>query len=105
MSKPVPLPGAAKLAEVCEATWPPASQKALGAWTIRDGQGGGNRVSAATLEGAFSEADIDRAEAGMRGFGQAPLFMVRASRSCPGERRQVGSRRPMRTKRTMASKG
>ena len=48
MNKPIALPGTQKLAEVCEATWPPASRKALGAWVIRDGKGGGNRVSAAT---------------------------------------------------------
>ena len=36
MTKPIPLPGAPKLAEVCEATWPPATRKAFGAWTIRE---------------------------------------------------------------------
>ena len=48
MTRPIHLPDAAKLTEVCEATWPPAAKTALGAWIIRDGQGGGNRVSAAT---------------------------------------------------------
>lgn len=59
------------------ATWPAAETRTQGPWTLRRGAGGGNRVSAATLEGPFSEADIDRAEAGMRDLGQDPLFMVR----------------------------
>ncbi len=77
MTKPVPLPGAATLAEVCEATWPPASHKALGAWIIREGRGGGNRVSAATEAWPVTEADLPVAETAMRGLGQVPLFQIR----------------------------
>ncbi|WP_342768205.1 GNAT family N-acetyltransferase [Rhodovulum viride] len=60
-----------------EATWPPAARHAAGPWCLRDGQGGGKRVSAATLDGAFDPAAVAEAEAGMRALGQAPLFMVR----------------------------
>jgi ribosomal protein S18 acetylase RimI-like enzyme len=49
------------LAEVMEATWPPARRWALGPVTLRDGAGGGKRVSAASVEGAFTEADLDAA--------------------------------------------
>ncbi|MGC9419766.1 MAG: GNAT family N-acetyltransferase [Rhodovulum sp.] len=65
-----------------EATWPPASKTRLGPWTIRDGQGGGKRVSAATAQGPVTEAEIDAAEAAMADLDQPPLFMVR-----PGEDR------------------
>jgi len=77
MTKPIPLPGSAKLADVCEATWPPASRKALGAWTIREGKGGGNRVSAATEAWPVTEADLPVAERAMRALGQEPLFQIR----------------------------
>ena len=77
MNKPIALPGTQKLAEVCEATWPPASRKALGAWVIRDGKGGGNRVSAATEAWPVTDADLPIAENAMRALGQDPLFQIR----------------------------
>lgn len=60
-------------AAVMEATWPPAASWGLGPWRLRDGAGGGKRVSAATLEGDWTEADIAEAEAAMA----EPLFMIR----------------------------
>lgn len=60
-----------------EATWPPAATEVIGPVTIRDGAGGGKRVSAATVTGAVTPEDIDRAEAVMRARGQTPLFQVR----------------------------
>lgn len=63
---------------VAEATWPPAATHALGPVTLRDGAGGGKRVSAATVSGVVTQEDIARAEADMRARGQAPLFQVRA---------------------------
>lgn len=70
-------PEATKLYDVCEGTWPPARTWTQGAWTLRDGAGGGKRVSAATLTGAFDDADIPQAEAEMRAMDQTPLFMIR----------------------------
>jgi ribosomal protein S18 acetylase RimI-like enzyme len=64
-----------RLLEVLAATWPAAETRRLGPWTLRRGLGGGNRVSAATLDGA--PADLDAAEAAMRAWGQRPLFMIR----------------------------
>lgn len=61
-----------------DATWPAAGYSRAGAFTIRDGRGGGSRVSAATAEsGDFSEADIDTAETAACLLGQTPLFMIR----------------------------
>ena len=65
MTKPIRLPNAAKLAEVCEATWPPASHRALGAWTIREGRGGGNRVSAATEAWPVTDAELPEVHVGL----------------------------------------
>ena len=62
------------LAEVMEATWPAAGRRSLGPFTLRDGAGGGKRVSAASLEGPFTETDIDSVEAAMA----EPLMLVRA---------------------------
>lgn len=69
---------AAALLDVCEATWPPARISRVGPWTIRDGAGGGKRVSAATAEEAFTDLDITLAEQAMRAIHQRPLFMIRA---------------------------
>ncbi len=63
-----------------DATWPAAASHAAGAFRVREGRGGGKRVSSATAEGPWSETDIDAAEAMHRRLGQPPLFMIR-----PGE--------------------
>ena len=62
------------LARAMEATWPPASRRRLGPATLRDGRGGGSRVSAATMDAPWREADIDAAEAAM----PVALWRVRA---------------------------
>ncbi len=77
MTPPRHLPSPEKLYEVCEATWPPASMTRHGAWTIREGQGGGKRVSAATENWPTTEADLPAAEKAMRALGQQPMFMIR----------------------------
>ena len=61
-----------------DATWPAARMRRSGPWMLRDGQGGGKRVSAATADDAVSDADLPTAEAAMRAMGQDPLFMLRA---------------------------
>ncbi|WP_283646783.1 GNAT family N-acetyltransferase [Marinovum algicola] len=73
-------PGADQLMALCEATWPPARSFASGAFLLRDGAGGGKRVSAATLlpGASWSEDDRLRAEQEMRALGQQPLFQIRA---------------------------
>lgn len=62
---------------VIDATWAPAAMTNSGPWTIREGQGGGQRVSAATANGPVTEADLPQAETAMRALGQTPLFMIR----------------------------
>ncbi|PZX18861.1 acetyltransferase (GNAT) family protein [Palleronia aestuarii] len=61
-----------------DATWPPAAMSTLGPWTLRDGAGGGKRVSAATTEGEVGAEDIAAAERAMQRGGQAVLFSVGA---------------------------
>lgn len=46
------------LFDVIEATWPAASRSRAGPFIIRDGAGGGKRVSAVSLEGSFSADNI-----------------------------------------------
>lgn len=62
---------------VVEATWPTAAKRQLGPITLREGQGGGSRVSAASVEGSATEAEIEAAEQAMRAMGQDCLFMIR----------------------------
>jgi GNAT superfamily N-acetyltransferase len=81
------------LIAVVEATWPAATRVAKGAFIIREGQGGGKRVSAASLRNGpdigshadhrardprFTEADLNLAEASMDALGQDRLFLVGA---------------------------
>ncbi len=73
-------PGRNRLLAALEATWPAARRLQVGPWTLREGLGGGQRVSAATADAPVTEADIASAETGMRDLGQRPLFMIR-----PGE--------------------
>lgn len=72
------LPDVWQIYDVTQATWPPAATWPQDGWTIRDGAGGGKRVSAATLADPQSDLpDIAAAEAAMRQLGQTPLFMIR----------------------------
>ncbi|QFT61598.1 GNAT family N-acetyltransferase [Roseivivax sp. THAF30] len=66
------------LFEIAEATWPPLVRHDVPGFTLRDGAGGGKRVSAATARDGWTEADIAGAETRMRGLEQTPLFMVRS---------------------------
>ncbi|MBL4915934.1 GNAT family N-acetyltransferase [Szabonella alba] len=66
------------LYDLLEASWPPAFRHRVGPWAIREGQGGGQRVSAATAEGGWVPDDIALAEHAMAALGQPALFMIRA---------------------------
>ena len=59
-------------ARAMEATWPPERGWRVGPFRLRHGAGGGKRVSAATLEGAWGEADVRAAQAAMA----VPLFRI-----------------------------
>lgn len=67
----------AEIFDVIDGTWPAARYDTCGPFTLRDGQNGGNRVSAATVNGEFTPDDLPRAEVAMRALGQEPLFMIR----------------------------
>lgn len=60
-----------------EGSWPPARAFRAGPWMVRDGQGGGKRVSAVTAAAAWTDADIPLAEAEQASLGQDALFMIR----------------------------
>jgi GNAT superfamily N-acetyltransferase len=61
-----------RLFSAMEATWPPARRWRVGPFALRDGAGGGKRVSAASAEGDWSPADLAAAEAAM----SVPLFLI-----------------------------
>lgn len=62
------------LVALMEPSWPPLAITRLGPVTLRDGAGGGQRVSAATVQGGWTAADITAAEVAM---GHEALFMLR----------------------------
>ncbi len=66
------------LTAAIDATWPALRQIEVPGFTLREGAGGGSRVSAATARAGWDESHIAGAEAGMRDLGQLPRFMVRA---------------------------
>lgn len=68
------------LFEVIDGTWPAASTRMAGGFAVREGLGGGSRVSCASLEAPFDAADLDAAIAAHRALGQEPKFIIR-----PGE--------------------
>lgn len=59
-----------------DATWPAVAIHRAGAFLVREGGGGGQRVSSATASGPWSEADIDRAIAMQARLAQTALFLV-----------------------------
>lgn len=71
-------PSAERLFEALDATWPAARVINHGPWKLREGLGGGQRVSAATANvPEITRSDIEMAELGMRKLEQRPLFMLR----------------------------
>lgn len=72
------MPDIQTLYGVVDATWPPASTAQVGPFTIRDGQNGGQRVSAATTTRLPVTADeVTAAESAMIALNQPRLFMIR----------------------------
>ena len=72
------MPDLPTLHAAVEATWPPARVETAGPVTIREGRGGGKRVSAATATRALTDEEMTGAENAMRRLGQHALFQVRA---------------------------
>lgn len=80
------LPDLPTLYHVAEATWPARATSQVGGFTLRDGAGGGKRVSAATLATEYEKADLTAAEDAMRAMGQTPLFQIRAGETALDQR-------------------
>lgn len=70
-------PARKTLFEAIDATWPAQSYIERGNWLIREGAGGGNRVSAATVRSDAVASDLSDLEAGQAALGQTALVMVR----------------------------
>ncbi|MYM55059.1 GNAT family N-acetyltransferase [Thalassovita mangrovi] len=66
-----------QLYDVIDATWPAASTREMGPWLIREGQGGGQRVSAASARRPVTGDEIAQAEKAMQDLGQPRLFQIR----------------------------
>ncbi|MGB3146441.1 MAG: GNAT family N-acetyltransferase [Paracoccaceae bacterium] len=66
-----------ELFAVLEATWPAASQQKVGGWLVRQGLGGGRRVSSATAIAPNAADSIDAAASAHAALGQPALFSVR----------------------------
>ncbi|MGY6411729.1 MAG: GNAT family N-acetyltransferase [Alkalilacustris sp.] len=76
----LPPPGALEAA--LKASWPAAATRACGPFTLRDGLGGGRRVSAATAQGPADGMALEAALEAMAAAGQRPLFRLRPG-LCP----------------------
>ncbi|WP_170755226.1 GNAT family N-acetyltransferase [Ruegeria lacuscaerulensis] len=63
-------------ASIVDGTWPAARYERLGPFQLREGQGGGSRVSAASALGPATEAQIDSAETAMLAMGQKRIFCL-----------------------------
>jgi GNAT superfamily N-acetyltransferase len=64
------------LTGMMDATWPAVAVSRCGGFRLRQGGGGGRRVSAATADGPFTDEGLSQAEAAMRATGGPPLFRV-----------------------------
>ncbi|WP_137701198.1 GNAT family N-acetyltransferase [Marimonas lutisalis] len=73
----MPLPDVFTLYDVIDGTWPAARYETDGPFTFREGWGGGQRVSATTVSGPVTDAQLDVAETAMRAIDQPCLFMIR----------------------------
>ncbi len=70
-------PNQKSLFAAVDATWAPLSIHNYNGWLIREGAGGGQRVSSATLIKDAKNATISSATRKMVSLGQNPLFMIR----------------------------
>lgn len=74
---PATVPPAAALEAALEASWPAAATRRCGPFILRDGAGGGRRVSAASATAPAGTAEVDAAIAAMVAAGAPPLFRLR----------------------------
>ena len=72
-------PGQTELFEAVDTTWAPLAIHDYHGWLIREGAGGGQRVSSATQILGTPGATIKAAEKKMASLRQNPLFMIKAT--------------------------
>ncbi|MEL7026855.1 MAG: GNAT family N-acetyltransferase, partial [Pseudomonadota bacterium] len=70
------LPDQSAVMRTLYETWPPERSFREAGCLIRQGGGGGKRVSAATALDAIADLDIAKAEKAMAALGQDPLFVL-----------------------------
>jgi len=70
-------PSEVELFQAIDGTWPAYALHSAGVWTLREGRGAGQRVSAASTICKARKQDIIQAADLMKKMGQTPLFMVR----------------------------
>ncbi|QYK41633.1 MAG: GNAT family N-acetyltransferase [Paracoccaceae bacterium] len=58
-------------------SWPPLAEHRVGPWRLREGGGGGSRVSSAIAEGPVGPADLPLLEQAAARLGQKPIVMLR----------------------------
>lgn len=63
--------------DALDGTWPAAAVHAAGPWLVREGRGGGKRVSSATVAGEDGEAWVGAVEAIHASLGQPLSFCLR----------------------------
>lgn len=66
-----------RIFEAIDRTWPAASHRRAGGWLVRQGLGGGRRVSAASAADGSAADTIREAEDAHAAFGQAAVFQIR----------------------------
>ena len=69
--------------DLIDATWPAAGMQVVGPWTVREGSGGGSRVSAATTRSRVRADEWLEAQQAMLDLGQSPLVMIRPGDAVP----------------------
>jgi GNAT superfamily N-acetyltransferase len=67
----------AALLSLMTETWPPEATHRIGPWALRQGPGGGHRVTCAVAEGPVAAADLAPLVRAAAGLGQPGLVMVR----------------------------
>ena len=70
-------PDCATLLDRMTASWPPVAAHRVGPWTLRQGPGGGNRVTCAVAEAPVGPGDLGPLTVAAERFGQTGLVMVR----------------------------
>ena len=72
------------LFDAIEATWPAAALHSHGPWLVREGRGGGKRVSSVSAVRDWEPDDIPAAEAALASAREQQLRLGLLEKSAPG---------------------